>query len=238
MNPIIKDNIKEFFAQSHFFAGLRQEKIPYKERIELERESKTLRVSKKTIIYSEGEVPRGIYFLISGKIKISYLNPNGSVQVFFIYSHGDIFGHHSVLGDDKHTVNAVALEDSDLLFIDKDHFLNVVKNSDVLNELLLKSACHEHLVLGNRINVFAQKKIRERLAYFLLLLNEKYKLPEETRSETEIKLNRLELADYVGTSLENLVRNIKEFKNKNLIRTEGKSIYISDFEGLYAMTGI
>lgn len=76
------------------------------------------------------------------------------------------------------------------------------------------------------------------MAFFLITLNEKYKTPDQITDEAEIKVNRSDLASYIGTSLENLVRTLREFRDKNLIRTTGKSIYITDFDALFSLTGM
>lgn len=238
MNILTKNKIADNLNNFHFYSGMRLESIPEKERAELEAQAKTLSIPRKTILYTEGESPKGIYVLLSGKVKVSQLNVDGTVQIFFIYSTGDLFGHRPILCNGKHPVTAVALEDCEVLYIEKDHFLNVLENSKRLSNVFLQSVSHEFTVLVNRINIFAQKSIKERLAYFLLILNDKYKLPGQLSDEAEIKVNRSDLASYTGTSLENLVRTLKEFKNKNLIRTDGKSIYINDFESLYSLTGV
>jgi len=238
MTTLIKNKIADNLNYFHFYTGMRMDTIPEKERSELETNAKTINVPRKSILYTEGEVPKGVYFLLSGKVKVSQLNVDGTVQIFFIYSSGDIFGHRPILCNGKHPVTAVALEDSQVLYIEKDHFMSVVENSQRLSTLFLQSVSHEYTVLVNRINIFAQRSIKERLAYFLLVLNDKYRLPGQLNDEAEIKVNRSDLASYTGTSLENLVRTLKEFKNKNFIRTDGKSIYINDFESLYTLTGV
>lgn len=238
MTTLIKNKIEDNLNYFHFYSGMRLDTIPEEERLQLEAEAKTMHVMRKSILYCEGEIPKGVYVVLSGKVKVSQLNVDGTVQIYFIYSSGDLFGHRPILCNGKHPVTAVALEDSKILFIDKDHFMNVLNNSSRLSFLFLQSVSHEFMVLVNRINIFAQKSIKERLAYFLLVLNDKYKLPEQINEEVEIRVNRSDLASYIGTSLENLVRTLKEFKNKNFIRTAGKSIYINDFESLYALTGV
>lgn len=238
MNAITKSKITDNLNYFHSYSGMSLDVIPSKERAELETQSKRLKLPKKTVLYTEGEAPKGIYVLLSGKIKVSQLNFDGTVQIFFIYGAGDLFGYRPILCNDKHPVSAIALEDCEILYVEKDHFLEVLKNSSRLSTLLLQSISHEFTVLVNRINIFAQRSIKERLAFFLLILNEKYKLPGQISDEAEIKVNRSDLASYTGTSLENLVRTLKEFKNKNFIRTDGKSIYVNDFEALYSLTGV
>jgi CRP-like cAMP-binding protein len=237
MNTLTKNKIADNLNHFHFYSGMRIDSIPEKERAELESQARQISVARKTVLYNEGESPKGIYVLLSGKVKVSQLNVDGSVQIFFIYSSGDLFGHRPILCNGKHPVTAVALEDCEILFIDKEHFSSVLESSRRLSDTFLQSVSHEFTVLVNRINIFAQKSIKERLAYFLLILNDKYKKPGQLADEAEIKVNRSDLASYTGTSLENLVRTLKEFKNKNFIRTDGKSIYINDFESLYSLTG-
>lgn len=77
------------------------------------------------------------------------------------------------------------------------------------------SLSHEFTVLTNRLNVFAQRGIKERLALALLILNEKFRTAENKDGISEIKMNRTDLANYVGTSLENLGRTLTTFKEKN-----------------------
>jgi CRP-like cAMP-binding protein len=238
MNVVTKSKIEDHLSPSHFYTGISLDDFPVKERAELEQQSKIISLPRKSALYTEGEAPKGVYVLLKGKIKFSQLNFDGSVQILYIFSAGEMFGHRSLLSDEKHSVSAVALEDCEILCIDKDHFLEVLRSSPRLSNLLLKSICHEVTVLGNRINIFAQRSIKERLAYFLLILNQKYKAPGQITEESEIKVNRSDLASYTGTSLENLVRTLKDFRTKNYIRTDGKSIYINDFDALYSLTGV
>lgn len=237
MNTQLKNKLEDTLNNFNFCSGIRLEDLPIKERLELEQDTETIRLNKKGVLYNEGEAPKGVYILQKGKIKCTQLNFDGTVQILFIFSAGDMFGHRAILSNDKHVVSAIALEECQLLYIERDNFLSVLNNSSVLSSLLLQSVCHEYNVLANRISIFAQKSIRERLAFFLLILNEKYKSPGQTSEDSEIKVNRSDLASYIGTSLENLVRTLKDFKTKCVIRTDGKSIYISDFDALYSLTG-
>ena len=85
MNPITKTKIADNLNYFHFYSGMRMDTIPEKERTELESQAKTLSVTRKSTLYTEGELPKGVYVLLSGKIKVSQLNVDGTVQIFFIY---------------------------------------------------------------------------------------------------------------------------------------------------------
>jgi CRP-like cAMP-binding protein len=235
MNIITKDMDVNPINSFSIHSGLNLEFLPVEDKLALEQRSKTVKARKKSVLYREGESPRGLYILLKGKVKLSRLNPDGSEQIFFIYASGDIFGYRPILAGTRHTHSVIAIEECELLFVEKEEFLTVIKGSDGLLNLFLGSICREFTLLTNMINVLTKKSIRERTAYFLLLLNEKYKLPGQLINEAEIKVSRTDLASYIGASIENLIRTIREFKDKNYVQVDGKSIYIRNFEALYSL---
>ncbi len=198
----------------------------------------TFKLKKKGLLYSMNEKPKGVYLIRRGKIKVEQISYDGSVQILFIYTVGEVFGFRPLLSNELHPVSAIALEDCELDFIPAQDFLTLLKQSVNLSNLLLAGLSHEFTVMVNRINLFAQRGIKERLAFALLVLNEKYKHPNALMPEAEIKISRTDLANYAGTSLENLVRTLAYFKEKNLVRVAGKSIYIANFEALLILSGI
>src|SRR5436190_4041472 len=127
MNLLLKNKIEQRISDFIFDSGLSPDHWPEAERKELIQHAKTMNVPRKSVIYSEGEPPKGIYYIRSGKIKISQLNFDGSVQILFIFNSMNYFGHRTLLANDKQPVTATALEDRELLFVEKEHFLRVVQ---------------------------------------------------------------------------------------------------------------
>lgn len=238
MNALILNKIETNLAGFNLNHGLRLDLLPPKEKNEIEEQAKYFKLSKKTVLYNEGETPKGMYAVVKGKIKISQLNADGTEQILFILSEGELFGYRNILNNQRHVLTATALENCEVLFLEKEYFLKIVKDSQHFSNLLLESVGHEFTALVNRINIFAQKNIKERLALFLLLLNQVYKTPDQISDISEIKLNRGDLASFIGTSIENLVRTIKVFKENNYIHTNGKSIYINDVDALLNISGL
>jgi CRP/FNR family transcriptional regulator len=76
----------------------------------------------------------------------------------------------------------------------------------------------------------AQKSVRQRLAFSLLLLKEVY-------GEKPINLSREDLANFVGTATETLIRLLKEFKEEGLVETNVRKIYVSDAKRLLMLVG-
>ena len=86
---------------------------------------------------------------------------------------------------------------------------------------------HEFGVMVNTITVLAQKPLRERLALFLLILQQKYV------TIGSIMLPREDLANMIGTARESLSRLLKEFREENLIIIENKAIRLLNPDKLH-----
>lgn len=236
MNLILKNKIED--CLSNFNSSLQLMDMPEEVRSSLEKYSRVFYSPRKTVLFNEGDSPKGVYILVKGKVKVSKLNKDGSPHNFYIFSAGDLFGHNPILSEEKNAVTATAIENCEIMFIEKDYFLSVLSNSPYLSKILLQNMSHDYTVFVNKLNFFAKRRIKERLALFLLLLNEKFKSQGQSPEEAEIKVSRMDLANFTGTSIENLVRMLKQFKEKEYIRTEGKSIFIHDFEALYTLSGV
>jgi CRP-like cAMP-binding protein len=182
-----------------------------------------------TQIFKEGTEPKGIYRVLSGKVK-KYTTTNfGTDHIFYICGENEYLGHHAILSEEEYPDSATALLDCEVAFIPKNDFLNVVSTSHVLSQRLLKNLSHEFGVFLNATKILARYTVRERTAINLLILQRKFSVKESLK---EIEMNRDDLASMVGTAKESLVRMLKDFKEEKLISTKGRIIFIEDLEGL------
>lgn len=179
----------------------------------------------KLIFYEDG-IPTGIFLIKSGRAKIYKTGLYGKDQIFYIYKRGDLFGYHALLCNEKYEDSCEALEDCEILFLSKDKLEFLLQEIPKLKLLFIQNMSHEFGVLVNTITILAQKPLRERLALYLLILNERY-YDEETQKSL-IMLPREDLANIIGTARESLGRLLKEFKEENLIRINKRAIEITD----------
>ncbi|MFK7937470.1 MAG: Crp/Fnr family transcriptional regulator [Saprospiraceae bacterium] len=185
---------------------------------------------KGKLIFYEGGIPTGVFLVKQGKAKIYKTGIYGKEQIFYIYKRGDLFGYHALLCDEKYEDSCEALEDCEILFINKTDFGHLLEKIKPLRQLLIQNMSHEFGVLVNTITILAQKPLRERLALYLLILHDRY---YEYDSDTaKINLPREDLANIVGTARESLGRLLKEFKEEQFIRIEKRTIEILNFAAL------
>lgn len=192
--------------------------------------SERLVFKKGKLIFYEDGIPTGVFLLKSGKAKIYKTGFYGKEQIFYIYRRGDLFGYHALLCHEKYEDSCEAIENCEVLFISKTRFEKLMQDIPKLRQLFIQNMSHEFGVLVNTITILAQKNLRERLALYLLLLHHRYE--EKGKHKTQINLPREDLANIIGTARESLGRLLKEFKEDNLIRVQGRAIEVLDFERL------
>ena len=105
-------------------------------------------------------------------------------------------------------------------------FLHALAESPVLSRRLLNNLSHEFTVWINKLTLFAQQPVKERVALSLLIINEKYKKEEKSSQPVIINLSRDDLANYVGTTTETLVRILRHLKDEQIITASGRKITI------------
>lgn len=185
---------------------------------------RVLNYRKGQIVYQENGHPTGLYFLKKGKVKKYKVGLMGKPQIYYIATHGELLGYHPLLSQEYYPNTTETLEPCEIGFIPKSVFEKLCVSSDEFKDQIIKVMSHEYAVLVNHIALMAQYNTRERLAFLLLLLKDKYK--EEINTPAKIVLSREDLANFVGTARENLIRLLNELKTDKIIEVNGKAIYV------------
>ncbi|MCC6700501.1 MAG: Crp/Fnr family transcriptional regulator [Fluviicola sp.] len=185
---------------------------------------------KNQSLFVEGSYPRGVFCVNHGKVKIYALGDEGKEQIVHIAKEGEVVGFRSMLSGEPYKLSASTLEDANICFVAKDDFLNMLDTNTGMRNAVLKELSKE---LGERaifITNLAQKSVRERLAYSLMLLSDIY-------GEDPINLTREDLANFVGTATETLIRLLKDFKEEGLIDVQTRKVFIANMDGIINLAG-
>lgn len=183
---------------------------------------------KGDIIFREGTVPSGVFFIKNGRVKKYKSDRNGKEQIMYVANEGELIGYHAVLSEERYPDSAAALEKTVLSFIPKEDFVEALNCSPHLTRLLLKALSHEFTVFTNSISVFAQRTAQERLAIALIVLREKFKDINAGGGEPVLNMSRADLANVAGLAEDNVIRLLKDFKSEGILVTEGRKIRILD----------
>lgn len=192
---------------------------------------------KGQVIFSEGGHPIGLFCVNDGKVKIEHSGIDGKDQIVRMAKGGDVLGYRALLSSERYNASAVALDDTDVCFIPREPFFNVLKNNPNLSLDIIKMLSTELRKAEDTITDLAQKPVRERMAEALLFLKETYGYEADDKTINVI-LSREDIANLVGTATETAIRLLSEFKKDGIVESAGKKISIIDLEKLIKTANI
>jgi len=179
---------------------------------------------KKQMLYSEGQRPKAVYYVISGKVKIFKANDDGKELITNIFSKGDFFGYTYILEEISYKENAQILEDAQLMLIPKDDFVSLISTDFTVANQFIKMITHNVLEKEESLLNLAYNSLRKKVAYQILQVIDKFRVSDpETKS---INLSRESLAQAAGIATESLIRTLSDFKGEKLIDIQGSTIVL------------
>lgn len=184
--------------------------------------------AKGTFLFKEKSYSKGVYVIRKGKVKIFQTNSEGKQSIVYIYKKGDYFGYRPMLANEEQPVSAVAMDNVVVSFIPRAAFMELLEFSGSLANKLLVNLSKEFSVWINKMTVFSQYGVKERVALSLLILNEIYRISDEREKKVIINIGRDDFAGFVGTAKETLVRMLRHYKDENIIVTKGTKIILKN----------
>jgi len=179
---------------------------------------------KKQMLYAEGQRPAFVYYIVSGKIKVYRIHPDGKEFITLLAGPGDLIGYGALLQDGNYQDNAQALEDSTLMLISRQEFFrSMTADSRVAQYFIDLLARDVKAKESNLINL-AYNSLRKRVANGLLQLTDKF--PEGKGGDVSIGISRDNLSHIIGSATESLTRTLSDFRNEKLIDVREGKIYI------------
>jgi CRP-like cAMP-binding protein len=201
------------------------------------KKTQRLEFKKGHAIIKKGTYSKGIYIIRKGKVKIHNSNSEGKESVLYIYRKGEFFGYRPMIANEMNPVSATAIEPVVVGFIPKELFLELLDSSPVLAKKILESVTSEFSVWINKFTLFSQHPVKERVALALLILSNVYQKGTNPRKKVIIDIRREDLAAYVGTAMETVVRMLRVFKDAGIISSRGTKIVINKPEVLSDFLG-
>jgi CRP/FNR family transcriptional regulator, cyclic AMP receptor protein len=180
--------------------------------------------SKKVFVFKEGQRPRALYYVVAGKVKISRINEDGKEFITNIAGQGEYFGYTSILEDVNYKDEAQALEDTKLMLIPREDFLQLISGDMQVAQTFIRIISQNIAEKEESLLNLAYSSLRKKVAHGLIHLLEKYKLEEN--KECVINLSRENMAQSIGIATESLIRTLGDFKDEKLINIQTGKVTI------------
>ncbi len=221
---------KKFDRTEQGLSAFINEARGYEELRKLSDERKTKLYKKRENLFEEGDYPRYLFFVKSGKVKVFKTNDDGKDYIINIHRPGDFVGYVDLIQSEEYTESAAALEDTEVNLIPKEDFQALLYgNRDVASQLI-KMLADNISEKEEQLLHLAYNSVRKRVADAIIYLSEK-------EDKEDIQILRDDLARIVGTAKESVIRMLTEFKQDGYIEIIDGNIYIRDKEKLKSLQG-
>ena len=176
---------------------------------------------RKQLLYHESKKPRFLYYLVKGKVKCYKTNEEGKEYIMNLHSAGDFIGYTALLEDTYYQDSAVILEDAEVMPIPREDFLQMIYSDINIATKFIHIITHNIKEKEDRLLNIAYNSLRKRVATALVEIVTKFNLREQLMP---IEISREEIAQYVGTATESLIRTLSDFKAEKLIEIKSGRI--------------
>lgn len=195
---------------------------------------KNILYKKGEIIFKEGQLVEGIWFLYSGKAKVH--KPWGEQKELIIRfaADGDVLGHRGIGNNHTYPVSATALEPTITCFINTAFFLSSLKMNPELTYRLMMFYAEELQATEHRMRNLVQMDMKGRIADSLLTIQTQF--GKDEKGNINMLISRQDLASFAGTSYESMFRILNELVNENVIELIDRNIKILDEKKLQGYT--
>jgi len=181
---------------------------------------------KKHQLYTAGQRPMLLYYIVSGKVKIYKINHEGKEFITSICGEGDFFGYTSILEDIHYRENAEVMEDASLMMIPASEFLELLTSDAQVARQFIRMISRNVLGREEDLLNLAYSSLRKRVAYGLVQQIANFR--EEDETPIMLNMSRKEMAQSIGVATESLIRTLADFKEEQLIDIRDGKVIILD----------
>ena len=186
-------------------------------------------IRKGQTIFEEGDEGEGFYVVVSGRVKVFKLSPDGKEQILHIFGAGEPFGEAAVFAGEKFPANAEALEESRVFFFPRLAFVELIGQNPSLALNMLAVLSRRLRKLASLVEDLSLKEVPGRLAAYLLYWSE----GKKGDVEVQLEVSKNQLASLLGTIPETLSRILAKLSREGFIKSTGpRQIQLLDRKGL------
>lgn len=186
-------------------------------------------------LFVEGQRPKGVFILCSGRAKLCIGSSNGK-SLMRIAEQGEILGLSATLSGSPYEDSAEMLESGQVNFIRRDHFLNFLNDRHESSLRVAQHLSHAYMAVHEQMRALVlSDSAAEKLARLLLSWLRKLGSQTEQNIHLKLSLTHGEIAQMIGVSRETVTRLLGELRDKGVIQLKGSNLLIKNKAALEEM---
>lgn len=187
---------------------------------------------KGSMLFIEGQQPRGVFVLCAGKAKLSTSSREGKTIITKISDSGDVLGLNAVVSNRPYEVSAEMMEPGQANFIPRESLLQFLKDHGEVALRIAEQLSRNYYTAYEEIRTLGlTSSPSEKFAKLLLSWSTKTSQSDGS-AQLKLTLTHEEIAEIIGTTRETVSRLFSNFKKKQLLQLKGSTLIIRDRSAL------
>jgi len=181
-------------------------------------------LAKGDYLFREGDPAIGFYVIQRGSVNVHRVNAAGKEQIIHIFRTGESFAEVALASEKGYPADACALEPSQVLLVQKNGILALLRRQPELALRMLGSMSSHLRVLVGQLDDLTLKDVETRLANWLVK-----RCPNplgERPVSIDLTMTKRVLAAELGTVSETFSRTLGKFREQKLIAVKGKTVVV------------
>jgi CRP/FNR family transcriptional regulator, cyclic AMP receptor protein len=170
-------------------------------------------VRRGRMIFQRGDAESSMMAVLKGSIRISTGSADGKEVTLNTIRAGEVFGEIALLDGRPRSADATAIEDSDLLVIERRHFLPFLLSNQDLVLRMLAVLCQRLRQTSDALGDFVMLDLPGRLARLLIRLADDHGSPTPAGIRIEFKLSQRDIGTRVGSSRESVNKQLQVWRD-------------------------
>ncbi|MBI4386073.1 MAG: Crp/Fnr family transcriptional regulator [Elusimicrobia bacterium] len=183
---------------------------------------------RENILFYQGNRPQGLYFICSGRVKITKEDSGGRSQIVRIVNAPDLLGDRAFFAEKPYACTGTTMEESRICFLETRHFWDTFGQDHEMLRLLIQSFAQKLGGAEERMHCLAACMVKSRIAGYLLATCRKLSNASAGKSEFVLQETRTELAQIIGTTPEVISRSLAELCSTGWIAVQDRRVRIKD----------
>lgn len=217
---------REMLARTPMF-----DTVPAAQLDELAAKAKTVHLKSRDMLFSKGDIGDRLYVVVKGLVRIGVLSPDGREVTYGLIKPGQLFGEIAVLDGGPRTADATAMEDCELLALNRKDVLAFLTRHPAFSLHLIEILCGRMRRADELLEDIFFLTLPGRLAKHLLALGGVVGETDKTGGVT-IRMSQQEVAEHMGISRESVNKVLSKWEQAGLVGLWRGQITIRDAEAL------
>ncbi|MEA2740832.1 MAG: family transcriptional regulator, cyclic receptor protein [Acetobacteraceae bacterium] len=224
-------NREEILAGHFLLRYLRQEELS-----RIAGSAVLVRHKAQATIFQRGDPGASMMAVVSGRVKICTFSADGKELVLNIIDRGSLFGEIALLDGQPRSADAVALDDTELLVLDRNRLMPILTANPETAARMITVLCQRLRQTSEALEDALLRDAPSRVARGLLRLARTFGKPEAGGTRLDIKLSQQQMGSLIGISRESINRYIVEWSRAGYLAVNGGFVTILDLEALEAVS--